>query len=361
LYDSDQQTTFLADLTNRQLRQQLDPQATIYSVLKSMVTLHGVDYFAERINYNGHNGILTYTSPVTTPSTTSITSPTSLPTPPTLRDHHLYGFNLDAEDPRMIVYRDKIYLIFNIRDPQNCGRIMCISSYDDFHPIRLHVAQMIPNPIEKNWTPLVKNDQLYFIYTYDPLVVLHYDFNPAGLCDLVWKPVDLRMPFNTTPTYLRGGSCLVPYQGNGLETNRYYVGLCHSRVGIDKKNIGGYDYFYYQPFVVLLDTQPWQVVQISKPLMLSLPPSVNVVKTVPTTKIIFEESPWMCAITPNSLNHLADNQYTMTVNVNEIVTLEFQLTINLIPKPAPVSWNQVAKSRSVELISRVAPEKHNFY
>ena len=43
-------------------------------------------------------------------------------------------------------------------------------------------------PTEKNWMPWVMEDELYFVYSSDPLIVLHYDRERNSLRDVSGKP-----------------------------------------------------------------------------------------------------------------------------------------------------------------------------
>jgi hypothetical protein len=329
-YDQEQKTEFVEDITNYHL-QDLEKNSVIYTVLKTLCMKNNTGYYSERINFSGLNGIYNTN---------------------TANQHHdLFGFDIDAEDPRMILYHDQIYMIFNIRNPDTHGRIMCISSYDEFKPIRLYVDGMTPNHIEKNWSPLVKDDQLYFVYSYDPLVILHYDMNPQGRCDVVFKQDNIPLPFNTT-TYIRGGSNLIPYRDG------YYIGLCHSRIATQHRNIGGYEYCYYLPHIIVLDLHDWsqcRMIHLSKPLMLELPTPIPNIKQIEGHRIIFSESPWMCATTPNSLIKMDDDSCIFTVNVNETITLKYKLypcTPQHLPDHSlPIGeWNEIAKNMSLNII-----------
>jgi len=335
-YDQEHALQYVGSATNHQL-QNLQEGTVIYTVLKALCIKDNIEYYTERININGLNGIFNSNS-------------TDL-----VNDRNrLYGFDIDAEDPRLVLYRNKIYMLFNIQNPDYTkgiySRIMCISEYDNFHPVQLHVSGMGRNHIEKNWSPFVKDDKLYLVYSIDPLVILHYDFNPEGRCDVVYTQDNITLPINTT-NCLRGGSNLLPYRDG------YYIGLCHSRINTTKRNIGGYEFCYYLALVIIIDTNQWRVSYLSKPLMFTI--DVPIVKRI--GEIIFDESPWLFTNTPTSLNQLPDGEYLLTVNINEIHTFKYQWkpeidvdTLGANPLHKINDWNELAKQRSIELIKRAS-------
>ncbi len=78
-------------------------------------------------------------------------------------------------------------------------------------------------PTEKNWMPWLIEDELYFIYSSDPLIVLHYDRQRNSLKDVSGKPEKLL-------SKCRGGSNMIPY-GNG------YIGIVHTKDTTNNKMI----------------------------------------------------------------------------------------------------------------------------
>ena len=113
-----------------------------------------------------------------------------------------------------------IRIIFNILNTETWGRTICISDYENFFPIRLSIKDEKINNIEKNWTPFVKDNKLFFIYSYDPLIVLSYDFNSEGVCNIIYKENNVTIPFDFK--YIRGSSNLIQL------CDEYYIGFVHS-------------------------------------------------------------------------------------------------------------------------------------
>lgn len=87
----------------------------------------------------------------------------------------VHGF----EDCRLFFWRGRFWCTCTVRDrdPSGICRIALLSLDDQQGVTAVHV---IPGPQpqrhEKNWAPLIANDDLYFIYSNDPTVVLRYDF-----------------------------------------------------------------------------------------------------------------------------------------------------------------------------------------
>lgn len=175
-----------------------------------------------------------------------------------LDETRLVGQDVDAEDPRLIEVNGIVYVICIVRSwlPGQI-RGIAISRVDEFRPTILTIEGQVPQRIEKNWAPFTKDGRLYFVYNYDPLVILSYDFNPTGVCTIVHA--DTPLPFRTETTFFRGGSNLLPYKGD------VYLGFGHSRL------LHTNGLFFHYTHAVFLDTHTWKVVYVSDPLTYSFP------------------------------------------------------------------------------------------
>jgi hypothetical protein len=267
------------------------------------------------------------------------------------------GYNLEAEDPRLIDVKDKIFILFNIKNPNvYLGRYMCISEYDNFNPIVLRIIDMPFNHMEKNWSPFVKNNKLYFVYNYDPLIILHYDFNPYGICDIVFKQNNISLPIDTGQTYLRGGTNLVHYK------NDYYISLCHSRIGTDRFGPHGYRYYYYFSFIIILNTKDWKIEYLSKPLLYEYN-NDDLIK-IKNTNILFDEDPYRCVISPTSINKIKENEFIITLNVGDRMPLNYKLFTKIILQKNNYDinyWNNKTKELSIDLINNCSEHKYKFF
>lgn len=252
----------------------------------------------------------------------------------------LYGLNIEAQDPRIFTVGDKVYVVFICLSPYpNQERCLAITLFDEWNPVYLQVEGIPYQPIEKNWAPFEKNNQLYFIYNYDPFVVLQYDFNPEGMCKVVFTQTVL--PFDTSVTFLRGGSNLIHYK------DEYYIGGCHSRL-LQQFTDSMYNYFEHYTHFVVVNTLTWELVYVSEPIQYTCPLKESLGAWAFNTKrffkpldtdhgILVDKSPNLIQ-DPISL-YQKDDRYFLTVNIRDAVTLLYELTIsplNLASRPIGV-------------------------
>ena len=231
----------------------------------------------------------------------------------------LGGFYIGAEDPRLVECKGKTYVIFNCFSPyEGTRRCMAITPFEEFNPVYLRPL----NFIEKNWAPFVKDDNIYFVYNFEPLIILKYDMNPEGLCDIVYGS----LPFNIEPTYLRGGSNLIPYK------DKYYIGGCHSR--IQKDGI-----FYHFTHIVVIDPEIWKVIHISKPVWFNY----DGTDAQSYQGGIYDIHP-NCIQDPISIY---DNY--MTINVRDCVSLLYKIEYNIDKFTVPDDIQEFTRLHSEEI------------
>lgn len=274
-----------------------------YCMFKSICYLNGICYSCERINKNGKNGLYF-----------------------TKNDSENYrecAFDIEGEDPRFFILNNDVYVVFICLSPyQYQQRCIGLTKFDEWNPFFLQVENMNKNVIEKNWAPFVKDNKLYFVYNYDPLIILHYDLNPEGICNIVFKQDDFTLPIDTSTTYLRGGSNLIHYK------NEYYIGGCHSRI---YKNC-----FEHYTHIILLDTKKWELVYVSKPVMYlcEIKESLNSWSLQPGSKkpidvinnIIIDKTPHIIQ-DPISI-YEKDNNYFITINIRDSITFLYEISFD---------------------------------
>ena len=197
---------------------------------------------------------------------------------------------------------------------------------------------MKKNLVEKNWAPFVKEDEIYFVYNYDPLIILHYDLNSEGTCNVVFIQGDISLPIDTSETFLRGGSNLIPYK-DGI-----YIGGCHSRI---LKNC-----FEHYSHIILLDTNHWELIYVSKPVMYYYPiddttewnswhinPESR--KKMDTFYNILKDTSPNIIQDPISL-FTRDSKYFITVNVRDCITLLYEISFanlfDFIERGKPIGY-----------------------
>ena len=278
-----------------------------FCMFKAECYLNNIKYNCERVNINGKNGLY-----FTTNNNKNIIK---------------NGFNIEAEDPRIFIFNNKVYVVFICLSPYlNQKRCIGITEFNKWNPVFLQIQNMKHTSCEKNWAPFIKDNKLYFVYNYDPLIIIHYNFNNQGICNVIFKQNNINLPFDgQSETQLRGGSNLQPYKDD------YYIGACHSKVS--NSNM----FMRYSSHIILLDVKQWRLVYLSKPIMFNY--YKNDLKTHNT--ILIEngiEGMKFCKNfniiiqSPVSL-YIKNDKYFITVNVRDYFTLlyeiEFKSILNL--------------------------------
>jgi hypothetical protein len=231
------------------------------------------------------------------------------------------GFDIEAEDPRIFILNEQVYVIFICLSPyENQYRCIGITAFDKWEPIFLQIENVSKNDLEKNWAPFVKDNKLYFVYNYDPLIILHYDLNSEGICKIVFTQNNYTLPLNTSNTYLRGGSNLIHYK------DQYYIGGCHSRIYKEC--------FEHYTHIIILDTNNWELVYVSKPILYNYHLSDdlncwglrNKKKLDTYNNILIDKSPNLIQ-DPISM-YIYNNKYYMTINIRDCVTLLYTFSLD---------------------------------
>jgi hypothetical protein len=272
-----------------------------FCMFKSECYLDNIKYNCERVNINNKNGLFFTRSD--------------------WERERQYGFDIEGEDPRIFIINNKVYVIFICLSPyQGQNRCIGITLFDIWNPIFLQIENMKHNYIEKNWAPFVKDNKLYFVYNYDPLVIIHYDFNPNGICNVIYKQMDITLPVDTSKTFLRGGSNLIKYQDD------YFIGGCHSRIYTNC-----YEHYTH---IILLDTLNWKIIYLSKPVMFNYSSNEKLnawaVDYRPNEKKIDTIYNVLHDKTPNIIQdpislYTKHGNFYLTINVRDCVSLLYEI------------------------------------
>jgi hypothetical protein len=131
------------------------------------------------------------------------------------------GADVRAEDPRLVTVNGDLYVVF-IGDSPFPNQYKCIWLLRDGDRSAVPLSLTGANVIEKNWAPFEYKGKLMFVYNYEPIILLHCEPS-TGKCTVIRG----ELPFDTSKTFLRGGSNLLPTPDGG------YVGFAHSRLPID--------------------------------------------------------------------------------------------------------------------------------
>jgi hypothetical protein len=177
------------------------------------------------------------------------------------------------EDPRSFFVNGVLYVLHN--NNINGGRDQFIYNNATRNACRMSMAPGDPltlGIIEKNWSPLVKptricganpqqpgdctvTDELYMVYTVDPLWVLKCDPNSCK-CATVFRDTSANTrAVNTHSLCLRGSSSFIPLDPGVSDS--MYLAFSHSNLLFTE------DAPLYRTQAIVISTDPWRIVAIT--------------------------------------------------------------------------------------------------
>jgi hypothetical protein len=131
------------------------------------------------------------------------------------------------QDARIFVFRGHIWVVFNMLCGDGYRRMHIYSVTGGRNTIPIRIDGQDRSKAEKNWTPFVFNEELFFIYYFAPLVILRCDVS-TGNCVVVFSNNETRN------SYLRGGSPAL----QTAEDRTHFYGYLHTTIPLrgDEKN-----------------------------------------------------------------------------------------------------------------------------
>lgn len=171
------------------------------------------------------------------------------------------------DDPRAFVWQNELWLMHiqaAYYSSQDWSTAVVLARVDLAGAVtQLHVPAYgrnmnyavteAPPAFEKNWTPLVIEDELYMVYEISPLTVIK--FQPE---QQTWIAVSDQSWTSPYQTYLSGGTPLIPWHGSE------YIGLFHT-YGTPDQQSRLYSMGFYT-----LDVNQWRVTRISvEPILIA--------------------------------------------------------------------------------------------
>jgi len=177
------------------------------------------------------------------------------------------------EDPRAIILNQRLLLICNNPNEKNCKNkmhILFMNIDNDFiyapHKSSLKPIKILPlhypstlHKIQKNWTPFVSDEKLYFIYKINPQIILECDLM-TGYCTKISEIFHKNIPKN-----LRGGTSAI------LIDNQYYISMAHTKSFDIQHNFVYFTYFYK-----FNKHFPFSITNISKPYFIEHPQDIKI-------------------------------------------------------------------------------------
>lgn len=168
-------------------------------------------------------------------------------------------------DPRSIVWKNDLVLVVNNPQHEKCKKttmvllflrlghvedLECTSLLTPYRVLDLSYADA--RPIEKNWMPFVYHDQIHFVYSVSPHVILRCD-TETGVCTRIAGTETKHEGLCS----LRGGSPFVYVPGRG------YLTVAHIR-----HVIGGMKLVYHSVLYLMESEPPFRILTFSPPFFL---------------------------------------------------------------------------------------------
>ena len=167
------------------------------------------------------------------------------------------GCCLGPEDPRIVLNENgELFFSFNMIDADKRSKIWLYDISTNYQA-SIFTRQNRFLEVEKNWSPFVKNNKLYFVYSYKPLKILYC---PTGKSECEFIPT-LQDKYQIGE--LRGGTQLVRFRDTD-----YFVGIARTKTSCSKCHR------FYRPHLIVLSTasKRFHLVYVSEPLTLDTIP-----------------------------------------------------------------------------------------
>jgi hypothetical protein len=173
-------------------------------------------------------------------------------------NHPYYIAVESSEDPRAFEWKGDTWVVFNaLTKPQQMSRRMFLHNCCTGATVELQSNGV--EHTQKNWSPLIHNDELYFVYSIQPLAILKM-VDENGQCELVYGEMTHQRGskgvWNGTPYILRAGR----YIGFGHTRNPFYA--TPVEIDFDKRKVVVHEPIVFtKPKEANLDTYRTTIVQ----------------------------------------------------------------------------------------------------
>ena len=125
------------------------------------------------------------------------------------------------EDPRIISFRNKLYILVAYRDKKTIFNLTLIELSNDLDLI--NIIKIEPefdnNHHQKNWNPFIYNNDLYFVYTVLPHKIVQVDLK-SGRASIVYETTSNIFDDMLDDYVIRGGSSYIIYKNNFIGVSR---------------------------------------------------------------------------------------------------------------------------------------------
>jgi cytidyltransferase-like protein len=215
--------------------------------------------------------------------------------PKTFNNHNNNTNNGGSEDYRYIIFNNELYVILNGLPNDSNVRQMYLYNVNKDKIIHLHIKNIDVKKIyQKNWTPYVYNNSLYFVYSFCKLCVVKLINIDNGECEIVHGNPSL-----FTNKDIFGGTNLCYWK------NDLYIGFGHIR-----------NPWYSVP--ILYNAKTFQYISSKTPIIIDLPFKIN-----SNTKKIVQY--------PYNLTKKTD-KYELSVCHQDIYSIKYEISHDKINK-----------------------------
>lgn len=252
-----------------------------------------------------------------------------------------YPGNFDGfEDIRLFYYNEKLHCSFStLSATPDRKQHICMCDLESNTKEYILLNNYGNGQIQKNWVPLVNNNNLYFIYSFFPLTVLKYDDNI--------KNVVLHQCSTSINNVWRGGSCAISLSEIGYDG--YYLCCIHE------------SYFpqYYHRFVLLkMDNNILNIINYSPQFCFI----DNIVEFCAGIAISHDKKDLVM-----SFGKMDRHVYLASVDINIIISSLIDPKLIIIPKPLTIKkkldspYTFVTCFFNLEKLENKIRHNHNVY
>ncbi|CAH1784813.1 unnamed protein product [Owenia fusiformis] len=176
-----------------------------------------------------------------------------------------YSLNTGCSDARIFNWMGSLMILFYMAMKDNEGTDIGHLFILDYDRNILRKPKIVDHKIaniDSNWSPLVIDDSLHFVYTLDPLRILKClkDVHMDIICHFVTS-LDTTLqkyPFDVHRDILRGGSPFMPYKES------YFISVAHSTLTYFTPE-QDMPHPVYGAHIVLLKVYPFRIIHVSEP------------------------------------------------------------------------------------------------
>ena len=126
------------------------------------------------------------------------------------------------EDPRYFTYRDRLWCVCNgpLRGDPSI-RAMHLLDLEGKRSVPLTLEGERPRAVEKNWSPMIVKEELWFVYSVQPLCILKLVSTESGRCRIIHGAPRGPVPSDS----VRGGTPLIELR-DGWYGGFGHIGVC---------------------------------------------------------------------------------------------------------------------------------------